>query len=429
MDQVRHFESGPASRWHGLWSELSFGWVSPLIARSVVHSRDIWELPADLQAGVIAPRAKALWDAQCRQAGAGQPSLLGLLLSMTARPIALSVVANLVFAAGEIGKPLLLRELLRELEAGAAESGTRLYVLCALVCASCLLAGLAQGLYFFRARLRAGAQLQCILISLVTAKALRMSALMGGAGGAPSSQGEGGAGGAAREGGGGESAPTTTRAGAEASAAAEHGEQGRAAAPRVAEINLVSSDAFAMLDACHWCLRLPGYLIMIIVAIGMLFTELRLGTLCGLAVLLLVITLQWWLGSLQSRLTHRKQERTDGRLRMLRQVLTSIRVLKVFAWEGHFGGQVTSLRAREMRFVRAYRVAWAVNQLLSNAVIVLVALAGIGGYSLMYSAPLTASTVFSSLALFNLLRQPLAFVPMVAGALVKAGVAVRRVER
>lgn len=127
--------------------------------------------------------------------------------------------------------------------------------------------------------------------------------------------------------------------------------------------------------------------------------------------------------------------------------MSGIRFIKVSAWEEQFEQRIADLRAAELKLLRKYMVCGVhvrhstscvshsvivqiVNQfsvLLWTALPLLVSLATFSAYALAGNT-LTASRIFTSLALFNLLRFPMAMLPNVINNLVEATVSLKRIQ-
>jgi len=68
--------------------------------------------------------------------------------------------------------------------------------------------------------------------------------------------------------------------------------------------------------------------------------------------MLLLIPLQMFLGTKTSHLHLKAAERTDNRIRMVNEIISGIRVLKMYAWELPFEKMVAQARKKEMSSIR-----------------------------------------------------------------------------
>lgn len=99
-------------------------------------------------------------------------------------------------------------------------------------------------------------------------------------------------------------------------------------------------------------------------------------------------------------------------LQLMNEVLAGIRIIKSYAWETPFLAKITAIRTRELEILKisAYIVAVGFTLVLMavpaiQPVLVFYTFVRLGG-------TLDASTAFTTIALFNLLQFPFAFLPM-----------------
>jgi ABC-type multidrug transport system fused ATPase/permease subunit len=116
----------------------------------------------------------------------------------------------------------------------------------------------------------------------------------------------------------------------------------------------------------------------------------------------------------------------DARVSLMTQILTGIRVIKYFAWEQLFSRRVASIRARELSARRKYVTSEIASVLVYLGTNSLVALAAFAAYWSL-GGKLDAPTVFTCLALFNLLEHPFGAMAWHVSGMMAARVGARRV--
>lgn len=102
---------------------------------------------------------------------------------------------------------------------------------------------------------------------------------------------------------------------------------------------------------------------------------------------------------------------TDSRVKLTNQLLSGIRVLKIYAWEAAQEAQIQEARDREMRRLRQAIPCRVGMQTLLFAAPVLAAVASFAVYGSVDPAGFTAPRIFASIALFAIMRFPLIFLP------------------
>lgn len=97
------------------------------------------------------------------------------------------------------------------------------------------------------------------------------------------------------------------------------------------------------------------------------------------------------------------------------------------AWENYFGDDIRGHRREQLRRHSSRGIVRALNQAVSNAVPALVLVVTLTAYS-KTGRPIVASTIFTAISLFNQLRFPLFFYPMLIDSLVNGGNALQRLS-
>lgn len=201
----------------------------------------------------------------------------------------------------------------------------------------------------------------------------------------------------------------------------------RQAAPAGQIINLMGTDAqkfVNVLNVIHSVWVHPMQLVLVLVV---LYVILGPASLAGAGMLLLFL----WLSAVVAKrhVVARKMlaRHTDRRVGLMNEILMSIRIIKFYAWEKSFAQEVAGIRADEVVELSKLARLSALGTLIFLSTPVVVAVVTFATFVLAGNE-LNAADVFSSLALFMVLRQAMVMLPdMVAGCL-EANVAIGRVE-
>lgn len=167
---------------------------------------------------------------------------------------------------------------------------------------------------------------------------------------------------------------------------------------------------------------------MLITALVLLWFQIRWATFIGLGILLIstpatTIFLKKITGFRREMLKH-----TDQRVKLMNQLLVGIRVLKMYAWEAAQEAAVLEVRKNELGALGKaipYRVGL---QTLLFAAPSLAMVTCFVVYGTVRPEQFTASAVFTSIALFALMRFPLIFLPFALIQLANALVSMRRLS-
>lgn len=195
-------------------------------------------------------------------------------------------------------------------------------------------------------------------------------------------------------------------------------------------VNLMSVDVNRVLDLCqnlNTIVVAPIQLVLCIVSLWNLFGY---STLAGLAVILLVIPLNTYIFKVLKRLNKKQMKIKDERSRFTNEILTSIKSLKLYAWEKPMLAKLLDIRNnKELRNVMKIRAINQVAMLLLFTMPFLVSFATFGTFALTQTTPLTADIIFPGLTLLNILSYPIMAIPNVMTSFLEASISVDRINK
>nr|XP_025034164.1 multidrug resistance-associated protein 1-like isoform X2 [Pelodiscus sinensis] len=167
----------------------------------------------------------------------------------------------------------------------------------------------------------------------------------------------------------------------------------------------------------------------ILMAIVFLWQELGPSVLAGVAVLILVIPINAFVAAKVKQLRKNQMKNTDQRIKLLNEILHGIKILKLYAWEPSYQKKVVEIREHEINVLKSSGYLTTFSMLTLTCIPFMVSLATFGVYFLLDEANvLTATKVFTSISLFNILRLPLFDLPTVISAIAQTKVSVGRLE-
>ncbi|CAE6417184.1 unnamed protein product [Rhizoctonia solani] len=166
----------------------------------------------------------------------------------------------------------------------------------------------------------------------------------------------------------------------------------------------------------------------IIIGIALLIHNLGYSALVGLGVLIIGIPIQAIMVQRMIQARRSTVQLTDKRVRLLQEILQGIRLLVLFGWQGHYGEKVLGFRRREL--IRIRKIALYRATIISTITFIPILAATLSFITYALSGhDLNAAIIFSSLQLFNIIRMPLVFVPLVASSCGDAYVALGRISK
>lgn len=147
----------------------------------------------------------------------------------------------------------------------------------------------------------------------------------------------------------------------------------------------------------------------------------------GIGVLLSVIPINSITLRILDRLARAENESKDSRTKRTTESITNMKLLKVQAWERRFAEDISGHRDDELSRHKTRGLIRALNSAISNAVPALVLVVTLTAYA-KTGRPIVASTIFTAISLFNQLRFPLFFYPMLIDSLANGKNSLRRIS-
>ncbi|KFQ81939.1 Canalicular multispecific organic anion transporter 1, partial [Phaethon lepturus] len=195
-------------------------------------------------------------------------------------------------------------------------------------------------------------------------------------------------------------------------------------------VNLMSADAQRFMDTANFVHLLWSSPLQIILSIVFLWGELGPSVLAGIAVMVLLIPINGFLVAKAKTIQVRNMKNKDERMKMMSEILNGIKILKLFAWEPSFEKQVNEIRARELKNLVNFGYLQSISIFVFTCAPFLVSASGFAVYVLVdENNVLDAQKAFTAISLFNVLRFPMAMLPLVLSSLVQTNVSTARLER
>ncbi|KAL6101831.1 abcc2 [Pungitius sinensis] len=195
-------------------------------------------------------------------------------------------------------------------------------------------------------------------------------------------------------------------------------------------VNLISADAQRFNDVTNFIHLLWSCPLQIVLSIVFLWFELGPSVLAGLAVMVLMGPINGLLATKARKIQIENMKFKDKRLKIMNEILNGIKILKLYAWETSFQAQVEGIRGQELKVMRKFAYLTSVSTFIFSSAPALVSLATFAVFvGVSPDNVLTAEKAFTSISLFNILRFPLAMLPMLIAAIVQTTVSRKRLEK
>lgn len=166
----------------------------------------------------------------------------------------------------------------------------------------------------------------------------------------------------------------------------------------------------------------------IFIAFGFLYNILGWPALIGFIFLILSVPLTSWIAKKVRSCQAKQMKLKDRRSRIMSEILSGVKVMKMYAWETSFMHEINKCRREELKHVRAINRMSAITLFVMRCAPTFVAIITFTVYVLV-GYELTAEKAFVAVSLFNIMRSPLTRIPYLINGIVKYIVALKRLEK
>ncbi|KAK6765509.1 hypothetical protein RB195_025428 [Necator americanus] len=195
-------------------------------------------------------------------------------------------------------------------------------------------------------------------------------------------------------------------------------------------VNLMSVDIQRLQDMTTFVMLFWSAPLQILLSVIFLWRILGVAVIAGLAILVTMVPLNSYI-SVKMRECHIKQmKQKDERMKLMSEVLNGIKVLKLYSWEKSMENTVLNIRQREINVLKKLAFLNAATTLSWACAPFLVAVLSFAVFVTIdpINNVLTPQVTFVALALFNILRFPLAIFAMIFSQAVQCRVSNKRLS-
>lgn len=194
-------------------------------------------------------------------------------------------------------------------------------------------------------------------------------------------------------------------------------------------INLMAVDAFKVSEICAYLHFLwANTPVQVIVAIVLLYSILGYSSIAGIGMMIILLPINLYVSKQFAKIQKLILAATDARIHATNEVLSNIRIIKFFAWEQRFIGQVNDKRYTELKYLRRRYILWAIAATIWSGSPILITFLSFLVYTNVEKKDLIPSVAFTALSLFQILRIPLDQLADMVAHVQESKVSVDRIE-
>ncbi|EKM58631.1 uncharacterized protein PHACADRAFT_90147 [Phanerochaete carnosa HHB-10118-sp] len=136
-----------------------------------------------------------------------------------------------------------------------------------------------------------------------------------------------------------------------------------------------------------------------------LYTVLGWSALVGVGTTIVMLCIPGIISKYSHKLQVKRMAKSDVRVGVISEVIGSaIRTVKLFGWERRISDRIDKKRKEELHALKNFRILSLVNNISNNFIPLVTMIATFATYTLVVKGELTASKVFSSMAVFQTLQ-------------------------
>ncbi|XP_063046053.1 ATP-binding cassette sub-family C member 12 [Engraulis encrasicolus] len=193
-------------------------------------------------------------------------------------------------------------------------------------------------------------------------------------------------------------------------------------------INVLTADSYRMFEAGiygSFLFCIPALLLM---CISYACYILGYTALIGVSVYLVFIPVQFCFAKVINIIRRKVVVVTDSRVRTMNEVMTCIKLIKMYAWEESFGDKIADIRQREKILLQKAGYIQSMNAANTAIIPTLATILTFIIHTLL-GLPLQPSTAFTIIAIFNSMRFSLGLLPFCVKSLAEGVVSLGRLKR
>ncbi|KAM9422481.1 ATP-binding cassette sub-family C member 12 isoform 1-T1 [Salvelinus alpinus] len=193
-------------------------------------------------------------------------------------------------------------------------------------------------------------------------------------------------------------------------------------------INVLTSDGYRMFEAVLFGTFLLCIPVLLTVCIIYACYTLGYTALIGVSVYLIFIPIQFAMARLIQVFRRKAVSVTDTRVRTMNEVLTCIKLIKMYAWETSFQKKITDIRKKEKQLLEMAGYTQSINSSITTIIPTLATILTFVVHTLL-GLPLGTSEAFTIIAIFNSMRFSLGLLPFSVKAIAEGQVSLARLKK
>uniref|UniRef100_A0A668AW88 ATP-binding cassette sub-family C member 5 n=1 Tax=Myripristis murdjan TaxID=586833 RepID=A0A668AW88_9TELE len=193
-------------------------------------------------------------------------------------------------------------------------------------------------------------------------------------------------------------------------------------------INVLTSDGHSIFEAVVLNIYLVCIPIMVCLCTFYACFILGYTALTGVLIFLIFLPIQYVTAKIIGLFRSKAMMITDSRIRTMNEILTCIKLIKMYAWEDAFEQKIAEIRKKERNFLEKVGYTQNINSTITIIIPTIAAILTFVVHTLL-GLRLNSSTAFTIVAILNTMRSLLAVLPMSIKAVTEAAISAARLKK
>ncbi|TFK52961.1 P-loop containing nucleoside triphosphate hydrolase protein [Heliocybe sulcata] len=168
--------------------------------------------------------------------------------------------------------------------------------------------------------------------------------------------------------------------------------------------NLVTSDLSNITDGRNFLLLGLYSPLQVVLSIWFLYNILEWSAFVGMAIMIILFPLPGYIAKKLHAVQVEAMKRSDARIETVTEILNVLRMIKLFGWEGKMGEKLAAKREEELKWILRRQILWLLNGIINYLIPLFYMMATYATYTVVMHRSLSASIVFPSMTVFEMLR-------------------------
>nr|XP_042910729.1 multidrug resistance-associated protein 1 [Parasteatoda tepidariorum] len=193
--------------------------------------------------------------------------------------------------------------------------------------------------------------------------------------------------------------------------------------------NLLSVDIQRLSYFTYYCAELFTCPIRIIVILVIMWQYIGMATLAGLGVIIFLLPIGYYISRYSEKFTDEQMKVKDTRLKFMNEILSGIKILKLYAWEIAFLAKVSEERRKELKLILYSQMCTVVNVFVFYCAPIMISVASFATYLFMdRNNVLDPTKAFVTITLMEQLKYGLFILPESISELIQTSIALERLR-